>query len=117
MTTYSTILSLHIVAMLLLVPTLSFEALTLARWRRTTTGSEARLWMDLVPGLPILAIGSLLTLLLSGGYLAELNDGWTLAWPKASLSGLVNSYAVGSINVGRNLARQRTTCQINQEPR
>jgi len=48
MTVYSLVLYVHVLALLLLISALSFEALILVRLRQSTTVREARLWIDLV---------------------------------------------------------------------
>lgn len=89
MTTYSVVLFLHLLCVLVLVVALSFEALSLARLRRSSTISEMHLWIDLVPRLPAMALGSLIVLLLSGGYLTARLSAWELGWPKAAIAAMV----------------------------
>jgi hypothetical protein len=60
MTLYSLVLSVHIIAVLALFAALSFEVLLLFQLRRASALTEVRLWVDLVPRLPVAAIGSLL---------------------------------------------------------
>src|ERR1700676_2050207 len=89
MTLYSTVLFVHVVSALGIFAALSLEAAALVRLRRATTASEARLWMEFAPGLPALAIGSLVFLLLSGIFIATQMSGWTLAWPRVALGALI----------------------------
>src|SRR5262245_23797950 len=102
MTLYSAVLFLHLVAVLILASALSLEALSLARLRRSTSLNEVGLWIDLVPGLPAMAIGSLLMLLLSGGYMTSKMSGWTFAWPRAAIVGMTLIAPLGAIS-GRRM--------------
>jgi hypothetical protein len=83
------VLYVHVLALLLLISALSFEALILVRLRQSTTVREARLCIDLVPALPLMAIASLLILFFSGGYLAAKMAAWSLAWPKVAIVAMV----------------------------
>ena len=102
MTAYSVVLFLHLLAVLVLVCAWSFEALSLARLRRSTTVNDVGLWINVVPGLPAMAMGSLLVLLLSGGYLTSKMSGWTFAWPKAAILAMVLIAPLGAVT-GRRM--------------
>jgi hypothetical protein len=88
MTVYSAVLFVHVVSALTLAAGLGLEALTLFHLRRATTPAEARFSMSLAPGLPMLAMGSFLLLLLSGGYLTAQMSAWSSAWPRVTMGAL-----------------------------
>src|SRR6266496_5289776 len=70
MTFYALVLFIHVVAVLALFAVMSFEILSLTRLRQASSLPEARLWIEPVRGLPSVAMGSLLVILISGIYLA-----------------------------------------------
>src|SRR5437667_5946525 len=107
MTLYSAMLFAHIISVLLLVSALSFESLSLVRLRRVATLGEARLWINLVPGLPLIAIGSLLALLLSGAYMTAQMSGWAFGWPKVAVAAMVLIAPIGAATGRRMRAIRR----------
>jgi hypothetical protein len=88
MTLYSFVLFVHVVAVLALSATLSFEALSLFRLRRASSLSEARRWIEPLPGLRWIAISSLVFILVSGIYLAMQMSAFGMAWPKVTIAAL-----------------------------
>lgn len=60
MTVYSFVLFAHITGVLSMFACLSLEVLSLSRLRRASTLSEVRLWIEPVPRLSNIALGSLL---------------------------------------------------------
>ncbi len=82
---YILVLYTHVLAALLLASALSLEVLALTRLRKAEAATEARLWIDLVPQLPVLTSVSGLALLFSGGYLTARMSAWTLTWPKVAV--------------------------------
>jgi hypothetical protein len=112
MTFYSVVLFVHVVSAFGIVAALSLAAVTLARLRRATTVSEARLWIEFAPGVPALAIGSLAFLLLSGIYMTVQMGGWTLAWPKVALGALILIGPLGAVT-GRRLRAIQVACATN----
>ena len=102
MTLYAIVLYIHVLATLLLFAALSFEVLMLHRLRQAAGIAEARLWMDPVPGLRPMAIGSLIVLFFSGGYLADRMHVWTSAWPKVAVAAIILFAALGAAS-GRRL--------------
>jgi len=88
MTLYSLVLFVHVVAVLALSATLSFEALSLFRLRLASSLSEAQRWMEPVPGLRWIAISSLVFILGSGIYLATQMSAFGMAWPKVTIAAL-----------------------------
>jgi hypothetical protein len=110
MTLYSLALFAHVVAVLLLFAALSFEVLALLHLRRASTPAEARLWLDAVPGLPALAMGSLLVVFVTGIYLTVLMAAGNSAWPKVTVAALV--LVVGPLGAisGRRMGTIRRTC-------
>ncbi len=112
MTLYSAVLFVHVVSALGVFAALSLEAVGLIHLRRATTASEARLWIEFVPGLPALAIGSLVLLLLSGIFMTAQMAGWSLAWPRVAMGALVLIGPLGAVT-GRRMRAIRVACAAN----
>jgi len=106
---YSVVLFVHIVSTLGIVAALSVAALTLVRLRRATTLNEARLWIEVAPGVPALAIGSLVFLLLSGIHMTAQMSAWTLAWPRVAVGTLFLIGPLGAVT-GRRLRAIQLAC-------
>jgi hypothetical protein len=113
MTLYSAVLFVHIVSALGIVAALNLAAVTLALLRRATTISEARLWVEFAPGVPVLAIVSLAFLLLSGIFMTSQTSGWTLAWPRAALGALILIAPLGVVT-GRRLRAIQIACAASK---
>src|SRR5882762_31814 len=86
MTLYSLVLFGHVTAVLALFACLSLETLSLFHLRRASTLPEVQLWIEPVPGLSAVALGSLLVILLSGVYLTIQMSGFGLAWLKVTIA-------------------------------
>jgi hypothetical protein len=80
--------------------------------RSVTTPNEARLWIELAPGLPALAIGSLVLLLFSGIFMTTQMSGWTLAWPRVAVATLFLIAPLGAVT-GRRMRAIRLACATN----
>jgi hypothetical protein len=106
MTLYSAVLFVHVASAFGIVAALSLAAVTLARLRKATTVSEARVWTVFAPGVPALAVVSLVFLLLSGIYMTIQMGGWTLAWPKVALGALILIGPLGAVTARRLRAIQ-----------
>src|SRR5262249_23304905 len=89
MTLYSIVLYLHLLATLGLFAGLSFEVLSLFHLRHASTIAEVRLWIELVPRLPLVTAASGVIVVCSGVYLTMRMGAFTLAWPRVSLAALV----------------------------
>ena len=89
MTLYSIILFLHVAAALVLFASLSFEFLSLSHLRQASDLGDVRRWVDPVPGIPLMAMTSILVVLVSGIYLAVRMGAFDLAWPKVTIVALV----------------------------
>ena len=89
MTLYSIILFLHVAAVLVLFASLSFEFLSLSHLRQASDPGDVRRWMDPVPGVPLMAMASILVVLVWGIYLAVRMAAFDLAWPKAAIAALL----------------------------
>jgi hypothetical protein len=100
MTVYSLVLFVHVGAALALASVLSIDALILFQFRRATSPTRAKLWLELWPPVPWIAGGSGLLLLLSGGYLADRMSAWTLAWPKVAFAVLILTGILGRLPAG-----------------
>jgi len=92
-----------------LVSVLSLEALTLYRLRQSSSATDARRWIDLAPGLPAMAFGSLVLLLLSGGYMTTQMAGWNLAWTRVTMGTLVLIAPLAAAT-GRRMHAIRRAC-------
>jgi hypothetical protein len=69
MTLYSFVLFAHVTSVLPLGACLSLEVLSLFHLRRASTLNEIQLWIEPVPGLSGIALGSILVILFPGIYL------------------------------------------------
>ncbi len=109
MTLYSLVLFVHVSAVLGLCAVLSFEALSLFHLRRVSTTTEVRRWLEPVPGLPWVAIGSMLVIFFSGIYLAAQISAWSMAWPKVTIGALLLIAPLGALT-GRRIRAIRQAC-------
>src|SRR5216684_3154974 len=101
MTLYSLVLFGHVTAMLALFACLSLEILSLLHLRRASTLPEVQLWIEPVPGLSAVALGSLLVILLSGVYLTIQMSGFGLAWLKVTIAAFLLMAPLGAVSGGR----------------
>jgi hypothetical protein len=99
---YSAILFVHAIAVLALTATLTLESLLLAQLRRTARPSEARIWSGAVPAIALAAIISLLTILITGGYLSKSLDATGFAWSRFAVIDTVIFALLGGFS-GRRL--------------
>jgi hypothetical protein len=111
MTLYSLVLFVHVAAVLALFAALSFEVLSLFHLRRASTLTEAQLWIEPVPGLPLFALGSLLVVFFSGVYLTIQMSASGEAWPKVTVAALLFVTPLAAIT-GRRMRAIRRTCAI-----
>ncbi len=109
MTLYSLVLFVHVTAVLALFAALSFEALSLFHLRQTSTLTEAGRWIELVPGLPLVTMGSLLVVFLSGVYLAMRMSAFELAWPRITVGAILLIAPLGALT-GRRMRTIRRAC-------
>ena len=89
MTLYLLVLFVHVIAALGLSAALSFESLSLFQLRRVSNTTEVRRWIEPVPGLPWVAMGSMILIFFSGIYLAAQISAWSMAWPKMTIGALL----------------------------
>jgi hypothetical protein len=106
MTLYSVVL---FTAALGLFAALSFEALSLFHLRRVSTLTEARRWIEPVPGLPFVVMGSALAVFFTGAYLAMRMSAFGLAWPKVTVGALLLIAPFGALT-GRRMGAIRRAC-------
>jgi hypothetical protein len=120
MTLYSLVLFVHVAAVLALFAALSFEVLSLSRLRRASSLTEIALWVDPVPGLPLLVGASVLVVLLSGIYLTMQMAALDQAWPRVTVATLLLIAPLGALT-GRRMRAIRRACadarSINSELR
>jgi hypothetical protein len=109
MTLYSVVLFVHVTSVLAMFAALSFEVLSLFHLRRASTLAEARRWIEPVPGLPLVAMGSLLVAFFSGVYLAMQMSAFNLAWPKVTVVVLLLMAPLGAMS-GRRMRAVRRAC-------
>jgi hypothetical protein len=79
---YPAILFIHAIAVLALTATLTMESLQLAQLRRTARPSDARIWIGAVQAIAIAAVSSLVTILITGGYLSKSLGATGFAWSR-----------------------------------
>jgi hypothetical protein len=113
MTFYPTVLFVHIVSMLGLCATLSFEALMLFRLQRSRNIADAQVWSDLVPGLDRLVMISVVSILASGIYLTTVMRGWGFAWVDVALASFFAMAPLGSIFSARMRSIRRAASNGN----
>lgn len=110
MTLYSVVSFVHLVTALGVFAALALEAVSLFHLRRSATSQEARVWINLVPGLPQITMATFALLLISGFYLTAQMSGWSLAWPKLAIAALVLIGPFGAIS-GRRMRAIRALLQ------
>ena len=101
MTVYSLVLFVHVVAVLALFAALSLEALSLSHLRRAATLHYVQLWIEPVPGLPLIAGSSLLAALLSGIYLTVRMSTFGAAWPKVTIAAMLMIAPLAAVTATR----------------
>lgn len=79
------ILILHIAAVFVLCSVLCVDGLSLAHLRAASTLAQAQPWIEPVRRLRLFAIGSVLAIQISGGYLLLLTASMDKAWPKVAM--------------------------------
>ena len=116
MTLYSFVLFAHITAVLAMFACLSVEVLSLFRLRRASTLSEVQLWIEPVPSLSRIALGSLLVILLTGVFLTIQISGFGLAWLKVTIAAFLLMAPLGAVSGRRIRYVQRLSAngKINQ---
>lgn len=115
MNLFSTILTIHVLSVLVLIAGISLEALILYRVRRSSTAAEALGRIELVPAsvLKSMGIGSGLTLLLTGIYMTSSLSAWSLAWPRLAVAMVVLITPVAAI-FGKQMMALRQSCAAGQ---
>ena len=109
MTLYLLVLFVHVIAVLGLSAALSFESLSLFQLRRVSNTTEVRRWIEPVPGLPWVAMGSMILIFFSGIYLAAQISAWSMAWPKMTIGALLLIAPLGALT-GRRIRAIRQAC-------
>lgn len=107
MTLYTLILFVHVAAVLILFAALTLEALSLFHLRRVQALVEVRLWLEAVPKLPVIAMGSLLIVLFSGIYLAVRISAFGAGWPEATIAALLLVAPISAMSGRRMRAIRR----------
>ena len=114
MTLYSLVLFAHITSVLALFACLSLEALSLFRLRRASTLSDIQPWIESLPGLSGVALGSMLVILFSGIYMAIQLSGFGLAWIDVTMGALLLMAPLGAV-AGRRMRDIRRLSASNQK--
>jgi hypothetical protein len=95
MSYHSLVLILHVSAVFALWAVLVIEMFSFVRLRSASTLAEVHTWMDSPPKLPVIAVGSVLLIFLSGIYLVHsISRGQ--AWPKIAVSALLLMAPLGA---------------------
>jgi hypothetical protein len=97
MTLYSLALFVHVTAVLALFACLSLEMVSVFHLRRACSLAEARFWIEPVPGLPAIALGSLPAVVLSGLYLTFQMSGFGVPWAKVTIAALLLVAPLGAV--------------------
>ena len=111
MTFYSIILFLHVAAVLVLFATLSFEFLSLSHLRHASDLRDVRRWIDSAPGIPLMAMSSILVILISGLYLALRMAAFGLAWPEVTIVALLLIAPFGALTGKRMRVIRRCSAE------
>ena len=116
MTPYSLVLFAHVTAVLTLFGCFSLEALSLFHLRRASTLPEIQLWIESIPGLSGVALGSMLVILFSGIYMAIQMSGFGLAWIDVTMGALLLMAPLGAVTGKRTreIRRLSASVQTNQ---
>jgi hypothetical protein len=116
MTLYSFVLFAHITAVLAMFACLSVEVLSLFRLRRASALSEVQLWIEPVPSLSRIALGSLLVILLTGAFLTIQMSGFGLTWLKVTIAAFLLMAPLGAVSGRRTRYVQRLSAngKMNQ---
>lgn len=109
MTLYSLVLFAHVTAVLALFACLGLEAVCLSHLRRVSTLTEVQLWIDPVPGLSAIALGSLIVIVVSGVYATIQMSGFGLAWVKVTIASFALMAPLGGMT-GRRMDYIRRLC-------
>jgi hypothetical protein len=118
MTLSSIVLIIHVTAVFLLCAALTIEILSLLHLRAASTMAEVRPWINPLPGLPVLAVGSLVVILFSGFYLVVQLSASGRAWAKVAVVALLLMAPFGAITARRMRAIRRayaSNMKINSE--
>jgi hypothetical protein len=113
MSVHSIVLVFQVTAVLALCAALSVEVLSLVYLRGASTLAEASPWIEPVPRLPLLAVGSVLVILLSGVYLVLPISASGQSWPKEAITALLLMGPLGAIRTKRMRAI-RKACRIEK---
>jgi hypothetical protein len=113
MTIYSIILFLHIASALGLFASLSFELLSLFHLRQASGLAEVRRWIDPVPGLPLVAMASILVVFFSGVFLTVRMSAFDAAWPKVTIGALLLIAPLGAVTGKRIRGIRRTSAEAS----
>jgi hypothetical protein len=109
MTSYSLILFAHVTSVLCMFAAMSLETVSLYQMRRASALSDVRRWLEPVPGLPLVAMSSILIVLFSGIYLAVRMSAFSLGWPRATVGALLVMAPLGALT-GKRMRAIRRTC-------
>lgn len=110
---YSLSLFVHVVSAMAVAAALRLEILTLLQLRKATTSGDVRSAIHLVPGLPVVAMSSLVLLLLTGSYMTAQASAWSLAWPRVAVVTLVLIGPLGGVS-GRKMRAIRQLSSAGQ---
>ncbi|MGC1780907.1 MAG: hypothetical protein WA708_00135, partial [Acidobacteriaceae bacterium] len=110
---YSAILFIHAIAVLALTATLTVESLSLAQLRRAARPSDARIWIGAVPAIAIAAVSSLVTILITGGYLSKSLGATGFAWSRFAILDTILFAVLGAISGSRLRAIRRLANEKN----
>lgn len=108
---YPAILFIHAIAVLALTATLTIESLQLAQLRRTARPSDARIWIGAVPAIAIAAVSSLVTILLTGGYLSKSLGATGFAWSRFAVMDTIIFALFGVLSGSRLRAIRRLSSE------
>jgi hypothetical protein len=115
METFEAVLYIHVIATLGLVAAMGAEALIVRQLRRTTQEQDSVHLASPAPAIGIAASVCLLVLLLSGGYLTDRSQLWTMAWPKIAVAIVITFGALGGLSNRRLRKVIRSSTEVQSQ--
>lgn len=104
---YPAILFIHAIAVLTLTATLTMEFLQLAQLRRAARPSDARIGIGAMQAIGVAAVSSLVTILITGGYLSKSLGATGFAWSRLAVMDTIIFALLGAFSGSRLRALRR----------
>ena len=92
-------------------PASALNFFRLSHLRQASDPGDVRRWVDPVPGVPLMAMASILVVLVSGIYLAVRMAAFNLAWPKVTIIALLLVAPFGALTGKRMRVIRRSSAE------